>query len=102
MHDPKTPMLIGQLDLIETALQGKDFLLTWEQDESDLRAVLLAAEALEELYAANTCTRVFESGLAVSIFRDQSTRTRFSFAGATDTMAQASERLRHWTSAGKY
>ncbi len=26
---------------------------------------------------------------------------RFSFAGATDTMAQASERLRHWTSAGK-
>src|SRR5205814_6137495 len=46
-------------------------------------AVLLAAEALEELYRQNISTRVFHGGIAVSNFRDQSTRTRFSFASAS-------------------
>ena len=44
--------------------------------------MLLAAEALELLHAANISARVFDGDIAVSNFRDQSTRTRFSFASA--------------------
>ena len=76
-----------------TGLYQRDFLLTWEQSEDDLRAVLLAAEVLEKLYRANISARVFESGLAVSIFRDKSTRTRFSFASAANLLGLAVQDL---------
>ncbi len=78
--------LIEQLQAHPTGLYQRDFLLTWEQSADDLRAVLLAAEVLEELHHANMSARVFESGLAVSIFRDKSTRTRFSFASAANLL----------------
>ncbi len=78
--------LIEQLGELETALHEQDFLLTWEQSEANLKATLLVAEILEELYLANVDTRVFTSGLAVSIFRDNSTRTRFSFASAASAL----------------
>jgi knotted carbamoyltransferase YgeW len=78
--------LVAQLSELKTSLYQKDFLLTWRQSEADLKAVLLAAETLEELYKANISTRVFESGLAVSNFRDKSTRTRFSFASASSLL----------------
>ena len=78
--------LIGRLEGCKTRLHGKDFLLTWEQSPDDLRAVLLAAEVLEECWRANIATRVFDGGLAVSNFRDKSTRTRFSFASAASLL----------------
>ncbi len=77
---------IEQLQARTTSLYQRDFLLTWEQSADDVRAVLLAAEVLEELHRANISARVFESGLAVSIFRDKSTRTRFSFASAANLL----------------
>ena len=40
------------------------------------------ADALRDLRERNKNTRVFNSGLGISIFRDNSTRTRFSFASA--------------------
>jgi knotted carbamoyltransferase YgeW len=78
--------LISKLGEIHTGLYQKDFLLTWKQSPADLRAVLLAAESLEEMYRANISTRVFQGGLAVSNFRDKSTRTRFSFASAASLL----------------
>jgi len=78
--------LIGRLEGCKTQLYGKDFLLTWERSEDDLRAVLLGAEILEECWRANIATRVFDGGLAVSNFRDKSTRTRFSFASAASLL----------------
>jgi len=78
--------LIGRLGDIQSALFQKDFLLTWNQSQEDIRAVLLAAEILEEMYRANISTRVFRCGLAVSNFRDKSTRTRFSFASAASLL----------------
>jgi len=78
--------LIAQLGGLKTGLYQKDFLLTWNQSEHDLRAVLYAAEILEEMYRANISTRVFQGGLAVSNFRDKSTRTRFSFASAASLL----------------
>ena len=78
--------LIKQLGALDTNLFDQDLLLTWEQSEADLRAVLLATEIFEELYRANLDTRLFRTGLAVSIFRDKSTRTRFSFASAASLL----------------
>ena len=60
-----------------------DFLLTWEKTDDELAAVFAVAATLREMRRNNVSTRVFDSGLAVSIFRDHSTRTRFSFASVT-------------------
>jgi knotted carbamoyltransferase YgeW len=61
-----------------------DFLLTWEKTDDELVAVFAVAEILRGLRRNNISARVFDSGLAVSIFRDHSTRTRFSFASASN------------------
>ncbi len=39
-----------------------------------------------ELHGRELSTRVFDTGLAISIFRDNSTRTRFSFASAANAL----------------
>jgi knotted carbamoyltransferase YgeW len=78
----KVGELADRMDSLKTNFFQSDFLLTWERSSDELRAVLLAAEALEELYRQNISSRVFNGGIAVSNFRDQSTRTRFSFASA--------------------
>lgn len=67
----------------------KDFLLTWEKSEADLKATLLVADILKEMHKNNQSYRIFDSGLGVSIFRDQSTRTRFSFASACNALGLA-------------
>ncbi len=74
-------------------LHGKDFLLTWEKSEDDLRTLLDVAEALRLLRAGNVSTRCFDSGLAISNFRDKSTRTRFSFASAANLLGLAVQDL---------
>ncbi len=84
--DKPTHALIAELGELKTTLHQKDFLLTWLESDAHLRAVLLAAEILEDLYRQNVSTRVFTSGLAVSNFRDNSTRTRFSFASAASLL----------------
>ncbi len=85
--------VLKQLDGLETNLYQQDFLLTWNHWADELKAVLVAAEVLEELHRANISARVFESGLAVSNFRDKSTRTRFSFASAANLLGLAVEEL---------
>jgi knotted carbamoyltransferase YgeW len=82
----KVAEIAEQITGINTSFYQKDFLLTWRHTTEELKAVLLAAEALEELYAANVSCRVFNGGIAVSNFRDQSTRTRFSFASAASLL----------------
>jgi len=77
---------VEQLQAVGASLHNRDCLATWDCAVNDLTAVLLAAEVLEQLYRANISCRVFESGLAVSLFRDQSTRTRFSFASAASLL----------------
>ncbi|GAK50628.1 aspartate/ornithine carbamoyltransferase, Asp/Orn binding domain family [Candidatus Moduliflexus flocculans] len=77
---------ISEFSASRNAMYGKDMLLTWEKSDDELRAILAAAALLREMYAQNISTRVFDSGLAVSNFRDNSTRTRFSFASATNLL----------------
>jgi len=63
-----------------------DFLLTWEKSDDELKATFAVADALRNLRERNISTRIFDSGLGVSLFRDNSTRTRFSFASACNLL----------------
>lgn len=67
-------------------LFGKDFLLTWDKSAAELEMIMHVAEALKNLNSENISTKCFETGLAVSQFRDNSTRTRFSFASAANML----------------
>jgi len=69
-----------------SALRGKDFLLTWDKSRDELEAIFRCAEILKALRTAGLSPRVWDSGLAVSQFRDNSTRTRFSFASACNLL----------------
>ncbi|MGA2693855.1 MAG: knotted carbamoyltransferase YgeW [Opitutaceae bacterium] len=77
---------LSELARLETHTYEKDFLLTWEKSDDEIRALALASEALSELHRAKKSLRAFKSGLAISIFRDNSTRTRFSFASAVNAL----------------
>ena len=63
-----------------------DFFLTWEKTDDELEAVFTLADALRFMRQNNISTKVFESGLGISLFRDNSTRTRFSFASACNLL----------------
>lgn len=65
-----------------SALYQDDFFLTWDKTDDQIRAVLAVADALRALREANKSARIFDSGLGISLFRDNSTRTRFSYASA--------------------
>jgi knotted carbamoyltransferase YgeW len=80
---------IEGLSKLKSELYKKDFLLTWEKKEQDLKIVLEVAAILKEMRAQNISPRVFDSGLAISNFRDNSTRTRFSFASASNLLGLA-------------
>jgi len=63
-----------------------DFFLTWDKSDDEIEAVFLVADALRYMREHNISTKVFESGLGISLFRDNSTRTRFSFASACNLL----------------
>jgi knotted carbamoyltransferase YgeW len=86
MKDISLEGKLHELAGLNADLGNRDFLLTWEHSLDEIRSILLVAECLQKLHAAGRSLRVFDSGLAVSIFRDQSTRTRFSFASAADAL----------------
>ena len=70
----------------KTDLFRKDFLITWEHPRQEIEAILSLASVLKGLHQEGISYRVFETGLAISIFRDNSTRTRFSFASAANAL----------------
>ncbi len=74
-------------------LHGRDFLLTWEKSMEALEMILTVAEDLKMLRDHNISARCFDSGLAISQFRDNSTRTRFSFASAANLLGLAVQDL---------
>jgi knotted carbamoyltransferase YgeW len=89
----KTNEKIEALNNIKSNLYKKDFLLTWEKSEEDLRAIIEVAEILKQMRDQNISTRAFDSGLAISNFRDNSTRTRFSYASASNMLGLAVQDL---------
>ena len=63
-----------------------NFFLTWEKTDDELAAVFAVADALRDLRERNISTKIFDSGLGISNFRDNSTRTRFSFSSACNLL----------------
>lgn len=78
---------IKQLSQLDSAgMYLDDFLLTWDRSDDEIAAVFKVAEILRDLRKSNISPCVFDSGLAVSLFRDNSTRTRFSFSSAANLL----------------
>ncbi|MDP1622840.1 MAG: knotted carbamoyltransferase YgeW [Bacteroidales bacterium] len=85
--------IITKTDDSTTGLYNKDFLLTWEKSLTNLETILSVAEDLKALRDNNISSRCFDSGLAISQFRDNSTRTRFSFSSAANLLGLAVQDL---------
>ncbi len=84
---------LQKLATLSSSMYRKDFLLTWEKTTEELETILTVAEALKYLRDHNISARLFDSGLAISQFRDNSTRTRFSFASAANLLGLAVQDL---------
>ncbi len=67
-------------------MYNNDFFLTWDKTDDEIEALFTVADALRYLRENNISTKIFESGLGISLFRDNSTRTRFSFASACNLL----------------
>lgn len=76
--------VISQLKL-DKMYEG-DFFLTWEKSFDEIKGVFAVADALRHLRENNISSKIFDSGLGISLFRDNSTRTRFSFASACNLL----------------
>ena len=89
---------IDRLRALAPGLHDRDFLLTWRESETTLRFLLAAAALLEEMHRANLSARLFDTGLGLAIFRDKSTRTRYSFKSACNLLGLGTEELEESTS----
>lgn len=85
--DSKLQQILDELKTLDfQGMYNNDFLHTWDKTTDELKAMYLVADALRNLRERNVSTRIFQSGLAVSNFRDNSTRTRFSFASGSNLL----------------
>src|SRR5512136_168234 len=89
---------IASLAALPSGLCDKDVLLTWQLSDPVIRAIVLAAEILEDLTRNGVSTRLFDNGLGLSIFRDKSTRTRYAFRSACSLLGLTTEELDESTS----
>lgn len=87
MDNVRIKALIGKLAQLDYQdMYMNDFLLTWEKSDQEIGATFLVADILRGLRQRNISSRMFDSGLGISLFRDQSTRTRFSYASACNML----------------
>jgi len=93
-----TSLKIASLASLDAGLFETDVLLSWRLSDAGIRAILLAAELLEDLTRDGLSTRLFENGLGLSIFRDKSTRTRYAFRAACNLLGLATAELDESTS----
>lgn len=85
--DAKLQAYIDRLNKLNfKEMYNNDFFLTWEKTDDEIEATFIVADALRYLRENNIDVSIFESGLGISIFRDNSTRTRFSFASACNLL----------------
>ena len=85
--DKTLQQYIDKLNSLNFAeMYNGDFYLTWDKTQDELEAIFTVADALRYMRENNISTKIFESGLGISLFRDNSTRTRFSFASACNLL----------------
>jgi knotted carbamoyltransferase YgeW len=85
--------LLKEIKSYKSKMYGTDFLLTWEKSLDEIKLILAIADLLKLMRENNISARCFDSGIAVSLFRDNSTRTRFSFASACNLLGLAVQDL---------
>lgn len=86
--------MVTQLEGLKMSnMYNKDFLLTWDKTNDELKAVLKIADIIRKMRENNISPKIFDSGLAVSQFRDNSTRTRFSFSSACNLLGLTVQEL---------
>jgi knotted carbamoyltransferase YgeW len=78
--------LVESLKARKLGMFHKDFLLTWEKSRDELEATFIVADILRAMRDTGISPKIWDSGIAVSNFRDNSTRTRFSYASACDLL----------------
>lgn len=67
-------------------MYNDDFLLTWEKTDDEIHSIFKVADILRKMRESNISPKIFDSGLGISLFRDNSTRTRFSFSSACNLL----------------
>jgi len=78
---------ISELAELEAhTMYQSDFLLSWEKSDEEIQSIFKIAQILRALRESGISARLFDSGLAISLFRDNSTRTRFSYASAVNML----------------
>lgn len=77
---------LEELQQLQTNYYNNDFFLTWDKTDAEIKALVNITEILKELHRTNISTRIFDTGIGISIFRDKSTRTRFSYASAVNAL----------------
>ncbi len=83
----KTVELARHLETLHiNNMYKSDFYWTWDKTDDEIDAIFTVADALRDLRERNKSTKIFNSGLGISLFRDNSTRTRFSFASACNLL----------------
>lgn len=85
--------ILDRLGALATRFHDRDALLTWKMTDAEIHALQLAAEALQAMHRAGISTRVFDTGLGMSIFRDKSTRTRYAFRSGCNLLGLGTEEL---------
>ena len=63
-----------------------DFICTRDKSKKFIIRTMKLALVLRKKYTTGNLPHIFQSGLAVSIFKDKSTRTRYSFASAASML----------------
>ena len=67
---------LGQLE--HSNMFNEDFLLTWEKTDDELKSIYKIASILRAMREENISSKIFDSGLGISLFRDNSTRKSFA------------------------
>lgn len=98
MTEAELQQKIERLESAPNDLHDSDFLLSWNVSSESIRNLALTAEILRDMHHVGLSCRVFDSGLGISMFRDKSTRTRYSFRSACNLLGLMTEELDESTS----
>ncbi len=70
----------------ENTLYQKSFLRTWDMSDKDIEAILKSACALKNLRSNNISPKIFDSGIAVSMFSKKDMGMELAFASGCDLL----------------
>lgn len=70
----------------ENDLLGKSFLRTWDMNDKDVFSVAQGAFALKTLRENNISSKIFDSGISVSMFNNKNLGMKIAFASGCDLL----------------